>query len=78
MSSAGKLLRTASCCFYVLTNKDPDTTRIIEVDITDRVFYVNAATGMIFIFNSSHKNDPSFGYGMRAPGWQAFAGAISK
>lgn len=63
---------------FTETRIDPDTSQIIEVDITDRVFYVNAATGMIFIFNSSHKNDPSFGYGMRAPGWQAFSGAISK
>ena len=49
-----------------------------EVDITDKVLYVNAATGVTFIYNTCHKNDPTFGYGLRAPGWIPFAGAVTK
>ena len=63
---------------FTETRVDPDTNKFIEVDITDRVIYVNAATGVTFLFNSSYKNDPSFGYGMRAPGWFSIAGTITK
>jgi hypothetical protein len=56
---------------------NPDTSKIEEVDITDKIIYVNAATGLTFIYNTSYKNDPNFGYGARAPGWIAFAGATS-
>ena len=31
-----------------------------------------------FLYNASYKNDPSFGYGMRAPGWFALAGTIAR
>lgn len=47
---------------------DPETSEYKEVDITDKVFYINAATGVMFIFYSTIKNDPSFGYGYR-PYW---------
>lgn len=57
---------------------DPHTTKLIEVDITEKVFYVNGATGVMFIFNSSYKNDPSYGYGTRSPGWIPIAGATTR
>lgn len=57
---------------------DPDSTDYVETDITDKVLYVNAATGIMFVFNKSYKNDPSFGYGMRAPGWIPIAGAVTR
>lgn len=63
---------------FTETRIDPDTSECIEVDITDKVFYVNAATGVTFLYNTSYKNDPSFGYGMRAPGWFSLAGTVSK
>ena len=57
---------------------DPDTTEYSEVDITDRVLYINAATGVMFVYNSTYKNDPSFGYGMRPPGWTAISGVTTR
>lgn len=57
---------------------DPETSKVVEADITDKVIYVNAATGVTFIYNTSHKNDSSFGYGMRPPGWIALTGATTK
>ncbi len=57
---------------------DPDTSRYELYDITDRVFYLNAATGVLFMYNSSHKNDPLFGYASRPKGWFAIAGATSR
>lgn len=57
---------------------DPDTSNIVNIDITDRVQYVNEATGMIFLYNTTFKNDPNFGYGSRLPGWYAFAGAVTR
>jgi len=57
---------------------DPDTSEVIEVDITWRVLYINAATGVMFVYNTSYKNDPSFGYGFRAPGWVAISGVTSR
>ena len=63
---------------FTETRVDPNTNKVIEVDITDKVLYVNAATGVMFIYNTCHKNDPTFGYGLRAPGWIPFAGAVTK
>jgi hypothetical protein len=57
---------------------DPDTCKYSEVDITNRVLYINSATGVMFAYNSTYKNDPTFGYGMRAPGWHAIAGATAR
>lgn len=57
---------------------DPDTGDIKEVDITDRVLYINGATGIMFVYNNSWKNDPSFGYGMRPVGWNPIAGATTR
>ena len=63
---------------FTIQRPDPDTSEIKDFDITDRVLYINAATGVLFMFNSSYKNDPTFGYGMRAPGWFPIAGAITR
>lgn len=63
---------------FTETRVDPNTSQCVEVDITDRVLYVNGATGMMFTFNATFKNDPSFGYGMREPGWMPIAGAVTK
>lgn len=57
---------------------DPNTSKYKEVDITDKVLYINGATGVMFTFNNSHKNDPTFGYGWRQPGWIAISGAVTK
>lgn len=57
---------------------DPDTCQYERVDVSSRVFYLNAATGVIFSYNPSYKNDPTYGYGMRAPGWQPIAGGTAK
>lgn len=57
---------------------DANSSLCVDVDITDRVLYVNEATGISFTFNASYKNDPSFGYGMRAPGWIPLSGAVTK
>jgi len=63
---------------FTETRIDPETSNVVDVDITDKVIYVNAATGVTFLYNSSYKNDPTFGYGMRAPGWHALSGAVSR
>jgi hypothetical protein len=63
---------------FTMDQIHPDTSRIVQVDITDKVLYINGATGIAFIYNSSHKNDPSFGYGNRAVGWQGISGLISR
>lgn len=55
---------------------DSDTNKIVEVDITAKVIYINAATGVVFMYNTGAKNDSSFGYGYRAAGWYALAGAV--
>lgn len=57
---------------------DPNTSKVITVDITDKVMYVNAATGVMFLYNTSHKNDPSFGYGMRSIGWIPLSGVTTR
>lgn len=57
---------------------DPDTSVYEDVDITDKVLYINAATGIMFIYNASYKNDPTFGYGMRQVGWIPIAGAVTR
>lgn len=63
---------------FIIQRPDPDTSEIVDVDITNRVLYINAATGVMFVYNGSYKNDPSFGYGMRAPGWTCISGVITK
>ena len=57
---------------------DNVTGQIVEADITDKVLYVNVATGMAFVYNSGFKNDPSFKYGTRGPGWIPIAGATTR
>ena len=56
---------------------DSTTNQLIEVDITQRVIYINAATGVVFCYNASIKNDVRFGYGHRDIGWFALAGSTS-
>lgn len=57
---------------------DPETTSIIEVDITEKVMYINGSTGVMFYYNPTYKNDPTYGYGMRPPGWYPVTGAVTK
>lgn len=57
---------------------NPETGSIEEVDITDKIIYFNAATGIMFIYNTTAKSDQEYGYGYRAPGWMAIAGATSR
>jgi hypothetical protein len=57
---------------------DPDTSEYSEYDITNRVLYINAATGIMFVYNDGYKNDPTFGYGLRPPGWTVVAGATTR
>jgi hypothetical protein len=64
----------------VFTTKvvDPSTNEIREVDVTRRVIYVNAATGVWFIYNTTVKNDESYGYAQTPIGWIPIAGVVSK
>ena len=57
---------------------NPETSMIEEVDITDKVTYINAATGIEWHYSNVSHNDPEYGYGHRSAGWFAVAGAISK
>lgn len=57
---------------------NPITSKVEQVDITDNVLYINLATGVQFTYNSSMKNDPTFGYGYRGVGWIPLAGTITK
>ena len=57
---------------------NPITSKVERVDITDNVLYINLATGVQFTYNSSLKNDPTFGYGYRGVGWIPLAGTITK
>lgn len=63
---------------FTTTVINPSTSKVEEVDVTDKVLFLNAATGVLFAYNASYKNDPSFGYGSRPPGWQVIAGAVTK
>lgn len=57
---------------------DPETSQYVELDITNKVLYINAATGVMFIYNSTVKNDPSFGYGYRPIGWIPISGVLTR
>lgn len=63
---------------FTTTQVTSTSSQVVEVDVTDKVLYINAATGVLFTFNSSFKNDPSFGYGMKRPGWYPIPGAVTK
>ena len=63
--------------FYA-TMVNPDTSELEKVDVTSRVIYINGATGLMFVYNAGYKNDPTFGYGYRGPGWIPLSGAITK
>lgn len=63
---------------FTVQRFNPDTSEYIEEDVTDKVLYINEATGIVFKFNPVYKNDPTFGYGMRTPGWFATSGAVVK
>ena len=57
---------------------NPDSMQFEDIDITDKVLYINGATGVMFIYNSSYKNDSTYGYANRGVGWTPIAGAISR
>ena len=57
---------------------DPITSQYVDMDITNKVLYINAATGVMFIYNSTIKNDPTFGYGYRPIGWIPISGFTSR
>lgn len=57
---------------------DPTTSRVRELDVTDKVLYINGATGLMFIYNASTKIDPTFGYGYAEPGWRVIAGGVTR
>ena len=63
---------------FTIERYNGETFQIETVDITEKVLYINGATGVGFMFNSIHRNDPSFGYGNRAPGWFALSGFVSR
>ena len=63
---------------FTVKTIDPDTGLIEDIDVTNKVIYINAATGCLFCYNSGVKNDPDYGYGYRTTGWIPMAGAISK
>lgn len=57
---------------------NPSTGKIEESDITDRVLYINAATGVMFMYNGGYKIDPTFGYGVSEIGWRIIAGGVTR
>ena len=57
---------------------NPSTSMIEEIDITNRVLYINAATGVMFMYNGSYKSDPEFNYGVAPIGWRAIAGGVTR
>ena len=57
---------------------NPNTMQFEDVDITDKVLFINGATGVMFIYNSAFKNDSNYGYAARGVGWTPVAGAISR
>ena len=63
---------------FTIKTIDPDTGLIKDIDITNKVIYINAATGCLFTYNASVKNDPDYGYGYRTAGWVPMAGAVTK
>lgn len=63
---------------FTIQKFDPTTSEYTEVDVTDKVIYINESTGVMFKYNPIYKNDPTFGYGMNAPGWFAISGAVVK
>lgn len=57
---------------------DNITGVVSKVDVTNQVLYINVATGMMFTYNTGYKNDPTFAYGTREPGWVPISGATTK
>ena len=57
---------------------DPTTNEIKNVDVTRRVIYVNAATGVWFIYNTTVKNDEHYGHPQTPIGWIPIAGVVSR
>lgn len=54
------------------------TGEIEDVDITNKVLYINGATGAMFIYNQTDKYDPAFPGIYHKIGWMALAGATTK
>ena len=63
--------------FYI-NHINPMTSAIETVDVTNKVWYVNAGTRVPFIYNAGPKNDASFGYGNEGIGWIPMAGVVTK
>jgi len=63
---------------FTVESISPETGSVEELDITDKVLYVNMATGVQFIYNSSYANDPNYGYGSNPPGWIASSGVTTR
>ena len=53
-------------------------SRVVIDEITDKVDYLNAATGVMFFYNPSMKFDKTYGYGSKAIGWHPVAGTIQQ
>lgn len=62
---------------FTVDKVNEETSLVEKVDVTDKVIYINGATGVAFVFNSSYKNDPNYGFGHKEIGWTAIAGAVS-
>lgn len=63
---------------FTIKQIDSTSGKIVEVDVTDKVLYINSATGVAFMYNEGYKNDPTYGYGYRGPGWFTIAGTVAK
>lgn len=81
---------TFSECYKTVAQSDPTSDKrfykkyidssslaILEKDITDKIIWINAASGVMFHFNRGVKNDIHYGYANNAIGWQPIAGTIS-
>ena len=60
------------------TKVNASSAQIEQIDITNKVLYLNAATRVAFIYNAGPKNDSSFGYGYQNAGWIPLSGTVSR
>lgn len=81
---------TFSECYLTIAQNDPpfdkeftmkyyDQTSGILVDksVTNKILWINAASGVMFIKNQGPKNDPNYGYARNTVSWVPIAGVIS-
>lgn len=57
---------------------DSESGLVKEEDITDKVLYINEATGVLFMYCAKDKYDPTYGYGYRKSSWYPLAGGVVK